>query len=159
MAMNVSDAAGPVAVPSRENLGVGGGCPAHPHEQQDEQLGGNKAVRGEEEIRRFKVVVAFDGSDFHGWQRHPGVAPTVQGVIEGRLQRFFGTVQRALGVVVNGRTDAGVHARAAVFHLDVPVLSPESCGRSELHPSVLPLVGVHVAQIPIYALVCMLPLS
>jgi len=69
-------------------------------------------------IRRFKVVVAFDGTDFHGWQIQQNAEPTVQGCIELRLNQFFGDFQ-SIRSVVNGRTDKGVSARGAVFHFDL----------------------------------------
>ena len=90
-------------------------------EHQPEQvLHATHEEEGEQDVRRFKVMVSFDGTDFHGWQRQPGVEPTLQGIIEDRIRVFFGAIQPPISIVVNGRTDAGVHARAAVFHMDVP---------------------------------------
>ena len=64
---------------------------------------------------RWKVICAYDGSDFEGWQSQPG-GRSVQDVIEARLGRIAGESLRIHG---SGRTDAGVHARAQVFHFDL----------------------------------------
>lgn len=68
--------------------------------------------------RRFKLVVAYLGTGFAGWQRQRG-ARTVQGELEGALTRFLRT-RVAPAVVAAGRTDAGVHAAGQVVHVDLP---------------------------------------
>lgn len=65
-------------------------------------------------LQRWKVVCAYDGSTLCGWQSQPG-GQTVQDFIEARLAQLFGAPVRIHG---SGRTDAGVHARAQVFHFD-----------------------------------------
>lgn len=65
---------------------------------------------------RWKAICAYDGSDFGGWQSQPG-GNSVQDVIEARLRQIAGELIRIHG---SGRTDAGVHARAQVFHFDLP---------------------------------------
>lgn len=64
---------------------------------------------------RWKVVCAYDGSEFEGWQSQPG-GRSVQDVIEARLGCIAGEPVRIHG---SGRTDAGVHAKAQVFHFDL----------------------------------------
>jgi tRNA pseudouridine38-40 synthase len=66
---------------------------------------------------RLRLDVAYDGGEFSGWAAQPG-RRTVQGTLESGL----GTVLRlpAAALTVAGRTDAGVHARGQVCHLDVP---------------------------------------
>jgi len=65
---------------------------------------------------RWKCVCAYDGGGFDGWQSQPG-GGAVQDVIEARLAQMLGTPVRIHG---SGRTDAGVHALAQVFHFDGP---------------------------------------
>ncbi len=57
-------------------------------------------------LRHFLLTVAYDGGDFHGWQRQPRRA-TVQGTIETTLAHVL---RQEVAVRGAGRTDAGVHA-------------------------------------------------
>jgi tRNA pseudouridine38-40 synthase len=65
-------------------------------------------------MKRFKCVVAYDGTDYSGFQVQPDQV-TIQGEIEAALQRITG---EPIQIVGSGRTDAGVHARGQVFHFD-----------------------------------------
>jgi len=68
---------------------------------------------------RLRLDLAYDGTDFHGWAAQPGLR-TVQGEIEAALEVLLRSAE-APRLTVGGRTDAGVHARGQVAHLDVPV--------------------------------------
>jgi len=61
-------------------------------------------------VRRLRFEVAYDGTEFHGWQLQPGL-PTIQGVLEDVIGQIEG---RPVHVAGSGRTDAGVHALAQV---------------------------------------------
>jgi tRNA pseudouridine38-40 synthase len=65
-------------------------------------------------LRRWKCTCAYDGASFAGWQSQAG-GGAVQDIIEARLAKIVGAAARIHG---SGRTDAGVHARAQVFHFD-----------------------------------------
>jgi tRNA pseudouridine38-40 synthase len=60
----------------------------------------------------IKLVLAYDGTGFHGWARQRGGLRTVQGVLEHSLARILG---EAPDVSAAGRTDTGVHARGQVL--------------------------------------------
>ena len=65
-------------------------------------------------MRNIRLILAYDGTDFHGWQRQPD-APTIQACLEDALQKLTGAPTPVCG---SGRTDAGVHAshQVANFH-------------------------------------------
>jgi tRNA pseudouridine38-40 synthase len=69
---------------------------------------------------RWKCVVAFDGTDFFGWQSQIG-GNTVQDYIERRLEVIFKQPVRVNGC---SRTDSGVHAAGLVFHFDAEWAHP-----------------------------------
>ena len=73
-------------------------------------------------MRRIRITVSYDGTDYHGWQVQPGLA-TIQRVLEEVLSQIDGGRVRVDG---SGRTDAGVHALAqvAAFRLTNPIPIP-----------------------------------
>ena len=70
-------------------------------------------------MRRIRMTVSYDGTEYHGWQVQPGL-PTIQSVLEKVLAEIEGAPVKVAG---SGRTDAGVHALAqvAAFTLVNPI--------------------------------------
>ncbi|HEX2395491.1 MAG TPA: tRNA pseudouridine(38-40) synthase TruA [Bacteroidales bacterium] len=68
-------------------------------------------------MARYKLLIEYDGSRYHGWQQNAGVK-TIQGEIIKACEQIFNT--RKIELYGSGRTDAGVHALGQVAHLDVP---------------------------------------
>ena len=67
---------------------------------------------------RLRLDLAYDGTDFHGWVAQPGLR-TAQAELEAAIAVLLRTEPHAVRLTVGGRTDAGVHARGQVAHLDV----------------------------------------
>ncbi|SDT00065.1 tRNA pseudouridine(38-40) synthase TruA [Microlunatus soli] len=66
---------------------------------------------------RWRLDVSYRGTDFSGWAAQPGLR-TVQGELELWLPRLLRT-DSPVALTCAGRTDAGVHARGQVCHLDL----------------------------------------
>jgi len=66
-------------------------------------------------VRRLKLIVAYDGASFAGWQSQSH-RNTVQDHLERAFERITGDATRVHGA---GRTDAGVHALAQCAHVDI----------------------------------------
>jgi tRNA pseudouridine38-40 synthase len=73
-------------------------------------------------MHNIKLTLAYDGTDFHGWQTQPGQA-TIQGALTDVLRKI---TQEHIQIHAAGRTDAGVHARGQVVNFKA---------RSELTPT------------------------
>ena len=68
-------------------------------------------------LHRWRLDLSYDGSGFHGWAAQTGLR-----TVQGELENWIGLVLRLpepARLTVAGRTDAGVHARAQVAHLDL----------------------------------------
>src|SRR5579862_9655287 len=67
-------------------------------------------------MRNIKCIIAYDGTDFSGWQSQPGQT-TVQGTLSDALEQL---TQHRLMIHAAGRTDAGVHAAGQVVNFKTP---------------------------------------
>src|ERR1700675_2155686 len=65
-------------------------------------------------MRNIKLTLAYDGTDFSGWQIQPG-QPTIQGTLADVLEKL---TQCRLTIQGAGRTDAGVHAEGQVANFE-----------------------------------------
>lgn len=84
-----------------------------------------------DETLRLRLDFAYDGTGFSGWARQPGLR-TVEEDLTAGLSRIL---RYDVRLTVAGRTDAGVHARGAVAHTDVPRQAFEGLpGRSARTP-------------------------
>jgi len=75
----------------------------------------------DENLQRFRAVVAYDGTEFAGFQAQEhvgGPVRTVQAALEHAVLLATGYAARVVGA---GRTDRGVHASGQVVHFDLPV--------------------------------------
>ena len=73
-------------------------------------------------LKTWKLTLAYDGTDFSGWQIQPG-EPTIQGELKAALGRVTGETPLPQG---SGRTDAGVHALGQVASFALQASIPAS---------------------------------
>lgn len=103
-------------------------------------------------MRRIRLTVSYDGTDFHGWQIQPGL-PTIQQQLE---DIFAGIEKRHVHVAGSGRTDAGVHALAQTAAVTlgnpIPLINLRRAVNRLLPPTirVLAVEEVHVNFHPRY---------
>jgi tRNA pseudouridine38-40 synthase len=88
--------------------------------------------------RRLKLIVAYDGAPFSGWQSQSH-RNTVQDHLERAFERVTGEPVRVHGA---GRTDAGVHALAQCAHTDVLKFPPSARWIKELNALLPPAIRV-----------------
>ena len=70
-------------------------------------------------MKNIKLTLAYDGTNYHGWQIQPN-GITVQLSVEKSLERMF---KRKIKLVGQGRTDTGVHAIGQVASFKVPAIA------------------------------------
>ena len=70
-------------------------------------------------MRNIRLTVAYDGSEYVGWQIQPN-GPSVQSTLEEAIRKLTG---EHANVLAAGRTDSGVHAmgQVASFHMELPI--------------------------------------
>jgi tRNA pseudouridine38-40 synthase len=73
--------------------------------------------------QRYKLTIAYDGTNYAGWQVQPGKT-TVQGEVESAIEKITG---RHIRIHHSGRTDSGVHAKRQTAHFDLK--EPVDAGR------------------------------
>lgn len=95
---------------------------------------------------RYKLTIEYDGTPFVGWQRQEN-GPSVQGALEDAVLAFSGVRAPVAGA---GRTDARVHARGQVAHLDLADEKPVDTVRSAInfHLKPNPIVVVEAEIVP-----------
>jgi len=88
--------------------------------------------------RRLKLIVAYDGASFAGWQ-----SQSHRNTVQDHLERVFERItRRAVRVHGAGRTDAGVHAFAQCAHVDVLKFLPADRWIKALNASLPPAIRV-----------------
>jgi tRNA pseudouridine38-40 synthase len=90
----------------------------------------------------IRLVLAYDGTDFSGWQVQPR-RRTVQGLVQGRITEITGEAVTLHGA---GRTDAGVHASGQVAHFAPPRALPMDTWRKGLNAMLPPEVRILAAD-------------
>ena len=95
-------------------------------------------ARGPYQSRRLKLIVAYDGAPFAGWQSQSH-RNTVQDHLERAFERVTGEAVRVHGA---GRTDAGVHAFAQCAHVDVLKFLPADRWIKALNAQLPPAIRV-----------------
>ena len=100
----------PAADAVRAARGLGGPARLRPHLPSCRLMPGPRSTR-------WRLDLGYDGTAFSGWAAQPG-RRTVQGELETWLAACWASTAPRL--VCAGRTDAGVHARGQVAHLDLP---------------------------------------
>ena len=95
-------------------------------------------------MRRLRFEVAYDGTDFHGWQVQPGL-PTIQGILEEIVSDMEGQPVHVAG---SGRTDAGVHAYAQVAAVSLANRIPTDNFRRAVNRLLPPTIRIkNVAEV------------
>ncbi|MBY0354754.1 MAG: tRNA pseudouridine(38-40) synthase TruA [Rickettsiales bacterium] len=91
---------------------------------------------------RYKLTIEYDGTHLAGWQRQVG-QPSAQGILQEAFFKFCG---EQVIPQCSGRTDAGVHARGQVAHVDLQ--------HSHAAFRVLQAVNFHLIETPVIVVDC-----
>jgi tRNA pseudouridine38-40 synthase len=93
-------------------------------------------------MTHWKLILAYDGTPFHGWQIQPGL-PTVQGLLSDAIHR---TVSERVLPQGSGRTDAGVHALGQVASFTLAARIPATNLQNALNRCLPPSIRILSAQ-------------
>ena len=96
-------------------------------------------------MRRIRITLSYDGTDFHGWQVQPGLD-----TIQGKLETVVAEIEKQpVHVAGSGRTDAGVHAleQVAAFSIEnpIPLYNLRKAMNRLLPPAIRVLTAAEVA--------------
>ncbi len=99
--------------------------------------------------QRWRLLIAYDGGAFRGFADQP-LVPTVSGALRHALGRTARLVEPP-SITCAGRTDAGVHARGQVVHVDLPPIPFDGPGLAravnrQVAPSIVVLSATEVAD-------------
>jgi len=99
-------------------------------------------------MQRFKLIIEYDGRPFSGWQRQEN-APSVQAVMEKAARKIAADSDEEIVVQGSGRTDAGVHARGQVAHIDLEreISADNLQGALNYHMKPHPVVVLHAEAV------------
>ncbi|MCW0953817.1 tRNA pseudouridine(38-40) synthase TruA [Weissella ceti] len=95
---------------------------------------------------RYKATIAYDGTDFFGWQVQPGKR-TVQLELEAAVNKMAKNPAEPIRVQGSGRTDARVHAIGQVAHFDLPFNIPAEAVRKGLSTMLPYDIGIKDVEI------------
>jgi tRNA pseudouridine38-40 synthase len=93
-------------------------------------------------MRNIVLLLEYDGTRYHGWQRQPDAA-TIQGVVEEALARLGG---ERVSLIGSGRTDAGVHALGQVANFRTASTIPLRAYSQGLNALLPPDIAVLAAR-------------
>ena len=76
-------------------------------------------------MRRIRLIIAYDGTDYSGWQIQDN-SPTIEGKVRAALENLLNDMgeKREVELIGASRTDAGVHAEGNVAVFDTEVSMP-----------------------------------
>jgi len=101
-------------------------------------------------MQNYKIVLSYDGTDFHGWQRQPEKR-TIQSLLEETIAKI---TQKKVTAIGAGRTDAGVHAQGQVANFKANItLSNEELLRAlnSLLPGDIGIISLETAEMNFHA--------
>ena len=97
-------------------------------------------------LQRWRLLIAYDGAAFRGFALQQPEVPTVAGALRAAIGRTA-RLREPPAITCAGRTDAGVHARGQVVHVDLPAIAHDGPGLARaLNRQLKPHVVVRRAE-------------